>query len=79
MIQKKQCNFSLIGGNATGTYQLQMRFSSITYMPAETKKAENLTLKNCENTFAYLDDVLTVTEGSKDTDRKPKRRMFSKS
>ena len=32
---REQCNFSLIGGNATGTYQLQTRFYGLTDVPAE--------------------------------------------
>ena len=35
-------------------------------MPAEFQKAIDLTLKNCTNTDAYLDDILIVTKGSLD-------------
>ena len=47
---REQCNFSLIGGNATGTYQFQTGFYGLTDMPAEIQKAIDLTLTNCENT-----------------------------
>ena len=35
-------------------------------MPAEFQKTIDLTLKNCSNTYAYLDDILIVTKGSID-------------
>ena len=47
---REQCNFSLIGGSATGTYQFQTRFYGLTDMPAEFQKAVDLTLTNCNNT-----------------------------
>ena len=36
---REQCNFSLVGGNATGTYQFQADFYGLTYMPAEIQKS----------------------------------------
>ena len=36
---REQCNFSLIGGNATGTYQFQRGFYGLTDMRAEFQKA----------------------------------------
>ena len=33
-------------------------------MPAEFQKAIELTLTNCSNTYAYLDDILIVTKRS---------------
>ena len=33
-------------------------------MPAEFQKAIDLTLTNCTNTYAYLDDILIITKGS---------------
>ena len=35
---REQCNFSLIGGNATGTYQFQTSFYGLTDMPAGFKR-----------------------------------------
>ena len=49
---REQCNFSSIGGNATGTYQFQTGFYGLTNMPAEFQKSINLTLTNCSNTYA---------------------------
>ena len=55
---RKQCNFSLIGGNATETYQFKTRFYGHTDMPAKFQKAINLILTNCTSIVAYLDDML---------------------
>ena len=56
-------NFSFIGGNATGTYQFQTGFYGLTDMPADFQKAIDLTLTNCKNTYAYIDDILIITKG----------------
>ena len=66
---REQCNFSLIGGNTTGIYQFQTGFYFLTDMPAEFQKAVDLTLTNCNNTYAYLDDILIVTKGTIETHR----------
>ena len=39
---REQCNFSLLGGNATGTYQFQTGFYGLTDMPAEFQKSSGL-------------------------------------
>ena len=66
---REQCNFSLIGGNATGTYKFQTRFYGITDIPAEFQKVVDLTLTNCNNPYAYLDNILIVTKGTIETHR----------
>ena len=38
-------------------------------MPAEFQKAVYLTLTNCNDTYAYLDDILVVTKGTLETHR----------
>ena len=43
---REQCNFSLIVGNATETYQFQTGFYGLTDMTAEFQKAIDLTLTN---------------------------------
>ena len=75
---REQCNFSLIGGNATGTYQFQTGFYGLTDMPAEFQKAVDSTLTNCSNTYAYLDDNLTVTKGTIETYRKKLQTVLTK-
>ena len=63
---REQCNFSLIGGDATGTYQFQTRFYGLTDRLAEFQKAIDLALTKCSNTYAYSDDILIVTKVSID-------------
>ena len=75
---KEQCNFSFIGGHATGTYQFQTGFYGLTDMPAEFQKAIDLTLTNCTNTYAYLDDFLIVTKGSLDTHKQKLQSVLKK-
>ena len=74
----KQCNFNLIGGNASGTYQFETGFYGLTEMPAEFKKASDLTLTNCTNTYAYLDDILIVTKGSTELHQQKLKAVFDK-
>ena len=67
---REQCNFSLIGSNATGTYQFQTGFYGLTDMPAEFQKAVDLTVTNCNNTYAYLnyrDTPPKTPNGAKET------------
>ena len=57
----KQCNFNIIGGQATGTYRFNNGFYGLTDMPAELQKAIDKTLYNLSNTFSLLDDIIIVT------------------
>ena len=63
---RTQCNFSIIGGRATGTYQFQTGFYGLTDMPAEFQKAIDLILNNEKDTFAFLDDILIISHGTKE-------------
>ena len=63
---KTQCNFSIIGGQATGSYQFQTGFYGLTDMPAEFQKAIDLTLNNKKDTFAFLDDIFIISHGTKE-------------
>ena len=47
-------------------------------MPAEFQRAVDLTLTNCINTYAYLDDILIVTEGTIETHRQKLQTMLTK-
>ena len=60
----KHCNFSILGGKATGTYRFKTGFYGLTDMPTEFQKAMDRTLLNVLNTFCFLDDILIVTVGS---------------
>ena len=75
---QEQCNFSLIGGNATGTYQFQTGFYGLTDMSVEFQKAVDLTVTNCNITYTYLDDILIVTKGTLETHRQKLQTVLTK-
>ena len=75
---REQCNIRIIGGNDTRTYQFQTVFYGFTDMPAEFQKAVDLTLTNCNNTYAYLDDILIVTKGTIETQRQKLQTVLTK-
>ena len=60
----KQCNFNIIGGQATGTYRFLTGLYGLADMPAEFQKTMDRTLNHAENTFCFLDDILIVSKGS---------------
>ena len=66
----KQCNFNIIGGQATGTYRFNTGFYGLTDMPAEFQKAVDKTLYNLKNIFSFLDDIIIVTGGSLENHKK---------
>ena len=53
-------------------------FYGLTDMPAEFQKAVDFTLTNCNNTYAYLDDTLIVTEGPIETHRQKLQTVLTK-
>ena len=61
---RKHCNFNILGGKSTGTYQLTNGFYELSDMPATFQKTLNKTLKNIHNKFNILDDILITTRGS---------------
>ena len=75
---RQQCNFSIIGGQATGTYQFQTGFYGLMDMPAEFQKAIDLTLNNERDTFAFLDDILIISHGTKDDHINKLKRILDK-
>ena len=62
-----QCNFNIIGGQATGTYRFNTGFYGLTDMTAEFQKAIDKTLFNLKNTFSFLDDIIIVTRKPQET------------
>ena len=50
----KQCNFNIIGGQATGTYRFFTGFYRLADMPAEFQKAMDRTLIHAKITFFSL-------------------------
>ena len=65
-----QCNFNIIGVQATGTYRFNTGFNRLTDMPAEFQKAIDKTIFNLKNTFSYLDDIIIVTGGGLENHKK---------
>ena len=60
----KHCNFSILGGRATGTYRFLNGFYGLTDMPATFQKTIDKTLEGIDSKFAFLDDILVITKGS---------------
>ena len=60
----KNCNFSILGGRATGTYRFINGFYGLTDMPATFQKTIDKTLEGINSKFAFLDDILVITKGS---------------
>ena len=61
---QKHCNFNILGGKATGTYTFLNGFYVLTDMPATFQKTIDVTLRNCHNIFAFLDDILVINKGN---------------
>ena len=61
---QKHCNFSLLGGKATGTYRFINGFYGLTDMPATFQKTIDKTREGIHSKFAFLDDILIITKGS---------------
>ncbi len=57
-----QCNFSVVGGLATDTYQFATGFYGLTDMPAEFQQAIDLTLAGLPFVHAFIDDILICTK-----------------
>ena len=60
----KHCNFSILGGKATGTYRFLNGFYGLTDMPATFQKTIDKTLEGIPSKFAFLDDILLITKGT---------------
>ena len=60
-------NINIICGDATGTYRFKTGFYSLTYMPAEFQTAMDYTLVILSNTYRFLDNIIVVSKGSKDS------------
>ena len=61
---RKHCNFNILGGKSTGTYQFIHGFYGLSDMPATFQKTLDKTLENIDNKFNFLDDILIITKGS---------------
>ena len=63
----RHCNFNIICGELTGTYHFKTGFYGLTDMPAEFRKALDYTLVGLTNTYCFLDDIMVVNKGSKES------------
>ena len=61
----KHCNFQIIVGKSTGTYRFITGHYGLSIMPLEIQKLIDITLKNLDCTFMYLNDILIVTKCGK--------------
>ena len=59
-----QCNFSIVGGNITGTYQFLTGFHGLGDMPNEFQRVMDSTLGSIPFTNCYLDDILIASKGT---------------
>ena len=60
----KQCNFSIVGGETTGTYRFLTGFYGLGDMPNEFQRAMDSLLKDNPFTNCYIDDILIASKGS---------------
>ena len=63
----RHCNFNIICGDASGTCCFKTGFYGLTDMPAEFQKAMDYTLVGLSNTYCFLDDIIVVSKGNKET------------
>ena len=60
---QNHCNFNVLGGKTTGKQGFLNGIYGLTDMPAKFQKTI-ITLKNCRNKVAFLDDILVIKKGS---------------
>ena len=63
----RHCNFNIICGDATDTYRFKTVFYGLTDMPAEFQKAMDYTLVGLSKTYCFLDDIIVVSKGTKES------------
>ena len=59
-----QCNFSIVGGDITGTYQFLNGFYGLGDMRNKFQRVMDSTLSSIPFTNCYLDDILIAFKGS---------------
>ena len=59
-----QCNFSIVGGDITGTYQFLIGFYGLGDMPNEFQRVMDSTIGSIPFTNCYLDDILIASKGT---------------
>ncbi len=66
----RQCNLSIFGGQATGTYRFKTGFYGLAEVPAELQQTLDTLLQDMPNVHAFIDDILIVTVGSAEEHKK---------
>ena len=61
---QKHCNFNILGGIATGTYNFLNGFYGLTDLPATFQKMMDTTLDGLDSTNVFLDDIIVITKGT---------------
>ncbi len=59
-----QCNFSIVGGAATGTYRFLTGFYGLSDMPAEFQQTIDKTFRDAQGACAFIYDIIVCTKGS---------------
>ena len=59
-----QCNFSIVGGDITGTYQFLTGFYGLGVIANEFQRVMDSTLGSITFTNCYLDDILIASKGT---------------
>ena len=62
----KQCNFSIVGGETTGTYRFLTEFYGLGDVPNDFRKVMKSLIKYISFTKCYNDDILIASKGSLD-------------
>ena len=62
----RQCNFQIIGREATGVYKIVIGFYGLFTMPTEFQRIMDVTLTGISNTFSFKDGILIVTHGTEE-------------
>ena len=63
----RHCNFNINCGDATGTHRFKTGLYGLTDMSAEFQKAMDYTLVGLSNTYCFLDDIIVVSKGTKES------------
>ena len=61
------CNFNIICGDAMGTYCFKTGFYGLADKLAQFQKAMDYTLVGLSDTYCFLDDIIVVSKGTKES------------
>ena len=62
----KQCNFQILGGEATGTYRFKKGFYGLTTIANEFQRNMEETLRGEQNATTILGEILVYSNGTKE-------------